>query len=132
MSVVADSHAIVWYLQGSERLSSAAGEALDAAERSHEIVVSVVTFIDLWYVSQTTRAVTAEQLAALRERLDSSEAARIEPVSLAVVDAMTGIPRDAFRDPWDRLIVATALTLEASLVTADSAIIASGLVPTIW
>jgi hypothetical protein len=35
------------------------------------LVVSVATLIDLWYVSQTTQSVTAEQLAALRERLAS-------------------------------------------------------------
>jgi hypothetical protein len=72
--VVADSHAIVWYVQGSKRLSERAGEVLAEAEAERSLVVSVATLIDLWYVSQTTQSVTAEQLAALRERLASSEA----------------------------------------------------------
>jgi hypothetical protein len=61
--VVADSHAIVWYVQGSKRLSERAGEVLAEAEAERSLVVSVATLIDLWYVSQTTQSVTAEQLA---------------------------------------------------------------------
>jgi PIN domain nuclease of toxin-antitoxin system len=57
--VVADSHAIVWYLHGSTRLSDAAREAL-GAEHAKDLVVSVAALIDLWYVSQTTKAVTAD------------------------------------------------------------------------
>jgi PIN domain nuclease of toxin-antitoxin system len=85
--VVADSHAIVWYVQGSKRLSERAGEVLAEAEAERSLVVSVATLIDLWYVSQTTQSVTAEQLAALRERLASSEAVALEPVTAAIADA---------------------------------------------
>jgi hypothetical protein len=37
------------------------------------------------------------------------------------------IGRDALRDPWDRFIVATALALEAPLVSRDAAIAVLGL-----
>ena len=131
MRVVADSHAIVWYVQGSKRLSERAGEVLAEAEAERSLVVSVATLIDL-YVSQTTQSVTAEQLAALRERLASSEAVALEPVTAAIADATTSIPRASVPDPWDRLIMATAIALQAPLVTRDSAIRASGLVQTIW
>jgi PIN domain nuclease of toxin-antitoxin system len=46
--VVADSHAIVWYIGGSSRLSSAAADVLVEAEERDGIVVSVATLIDLW------------------------------------------------------------------------------------
>ena len=118
MRVVADSHAIVWYVQGSKRLSERAGEVLAEAEAERSLVVSVATVIDLWYV--------------LRERLASSEAVALEPVTAAIADATTSIPRASVPDPWDRLIMATAIALQAPLVTRDSAIRASGLVQTIW
>ena len=100
MRVVADSHAIVWYVQGSKRLSERAGEVLAEAEAERSLVVSVATLIDLWYVSQTTQSVTAEQLSALRERLASSEAVALEPVTAAIADATTSIPRASVPDPW--------------------------------
>lgn len=48
MRVVADSHAIVWYVQGSSRLAEAARSALVESEQSEGIVVSVATLVDLW------------------------------------------------------------------------------------
>ena len=132
MRVVADSHAIVWYVQGSKRLSGRANEVLAEAEAESSLVVSVATLIDLWYVSQTTQSVTAEQLGALRERLRLSQAVVLEPVTATIADATTTIPRATVPDPWDRLIMATAIALQVPLVTRDSAIRASGLVETVW
>ena len=66
MRVVADSHAIVWYVQGSPRLSDKATAALNDAEASDGVVVSVATLVDLWYVTQTTQAVSAGDLARIR------------------------------------------------------------------
>lgn len=82
MRVLADSHAVLWYTQGSDRLSPRAAGALTEAE--------------------------------------------------AADDATTSIPRKVLGDPWDRFIVATAQTLGLPLVTRDSAIRDSGLLPTIW
>ncbi len=132
MRVVADSHAIVWYVQGSKRLSERANEALAGAEAERSLVVSVATLIDLWYVSQTTESVTREQFGALRYHLGSSEAVVLEPVTAAIADATTTIPRASVPDPWDRLIMATAISLQVPLVTRDSAVRASGFVETIW
>lgn len=52
MRVVADSHAIVWYVQGSLRLSEPAAIALAESEAVGDLVVSVATLIDLWYVTE--------------------------------------------------------------------------------
>jgi PIN domain nuclease of toxin-antitoxin system len=130
--VVADTHAIVWYLQGSQRLSAAANAALAEAEATDGIVVSVATLVDLWYVTQTTRAVTGADLTRLRDRLASSSAVALEPIDIAIVDATTSIPRDDLTDPWDRFIVGTARALAIPLVTRDGSIRNAALVPTIW
>jgi PIN domain nuclease of toxin-antitoxin system len=130
--VVADSHAIVWYLQGSRRLSAPATAALADAEGTDGIVVSVATLVDLWYVTQTTRAVTDADLTRLRDHLASSSAVALEPIDISIVDAATSIPRDVLTDPWDRFIVATAKALAIPLVTRDGPIRDAELVPTIW
>jgi PIN domain nuclease of toxin-antitoxin system len=54
----------------------------------------------------------------------------ILPLDLDVVKAAYGLR--ILADPSDRLIVATALTLGLSLITADSTIADSGLVPVVW
>lgn len=132
MRVVADSHAIVWYVQGSPRLSDSAAAALASAEASDGIVVSVATLVDLWYVTQTTQGVSVGDLAQLQSVLESSPKVDLHPIDLAVVDATTSIPRDALGDPWDRFILATACALTVPLVTRDGKIRKTELVETIW
>jgi PIN domain nuclease of toxin-antitoxin system len=130
--VVADSHTIVWYVQDSDRLGADAAAALADAEATDGIVVSVATLVDLWYVTQTTQDVSADNLARLRSTLESAPEVDLHPIDVAVADAVTAIPRDVLSDPWDRFIVATARALEVPLVTRDQRIQAARLTETIW
>lgn len=133
MRLVADTHAIVWYAQNSTRLSSAAAESLADAEREDGIVVYIASLIDLWYVTQTTRSLTVDHLAQLQELIDDPDVnVTAYPVDAAVARASWSIPRPLLRDPWDRLILATAIALDAPLVSSDAAIRAANLVPVIW
>jgi PIN domain nuclease of toxin-antitoxin system len=132
VKVVADSHALIWFTQGSPQLSARAGEALREAEASDGIAVSVATLVDLWYVTQTTERVTARELSELRNLVSTTPAVDLYPIDVAVADAYTGISRELLRDPWDRFIVATALVLRTPLVTRDAAIQNSELVETVW
>jgi PIN domain nuclease of toxin-antitoxin system len=132
VSVLADSHAVLWYTQNSRRLSPNAASALAEAEATDGVSVSVTSLLDLWYVTQTTKALTVAEVSEVRETIITSPAFTLQPIDLAVIDATTSIPRALLADPWDRFIVATAKALGLSLVTKDQAIHDSGLVPTIW
>ncbi len=132
MRVVADSHAIVWYVQGSPRLSERAAAALFEAETTDGIVVSVATLVDLWYVTQTTKGVSIDDLARLRSAMVASPKVDLHPIDVAVADAAISIPREALGDPWDRFILATARALDLPLVTRDGWIQKTKLVETVW
>lgn len=132
MRVVADSHAIVWFTQQSTQMSDRAAGALRDAARGAGITVSVATFVDLWYVTQTTQAVTTPDLARLRAVIERSRRVDVYALDLPVADAYTAIPRSVLSDPWDRFIVATAQVLSVPLVTRDGAIRNADLVETIW
>ena len=51
---------------------------------------------------------------------------RVAPLEPAVAVASTRLPDDLHGDPADRLIVATARHLGATLITADAALLAYG------
>ncbi len=132
MRVLADSHAIIWHMQGSSRLSATAGSALVEAEATEGVVVSVATLVNLWYVIQTTKKLSYDDLERLRDKFAFSPALIFQPVDVAVADATVSIPRDLLADPWDRFIVGTALALSVPLVTRDRVIRDSDLVTTVW
>jgi PIN domain nuclease of toxin-antitoxin system len=115
MRVVADSHALVWYGHDSRKLSQRARDVLDGAVGGEGVVISVISLVELWYVTQTTEGVSTEELAAIRRRVDGSPTIEVHPVDEAVAD-----------------IVATAQALELPLVTRDGRIQDSKLVETIW
>ena len=133
--VVADTHALVWYLldDPDRRLSPAAISALERAESTDGIAVSVASVVDLWYVIRTRGTFTVEQLDQVLGLLQDPETSlEAAPITLDVTAAFREIPRDALGDPWDRFITATAMALGLPLVTRDGRIRESGLVDTIW
>ncbi|MFL6064557.1 MAG: type II toxin-antitoxin system VapC family toxin [Friedmanniella sp.] len=135
MRVVADTHALLWYLldDPDRRLSPDARTALEQAESTNGIAVSVASVVDLWYVIRTRGTFTDDQLdQVLRLLRDPETSLEAEPITLDVAAAFRLIHRDALGDPWDRFITATAVALDLPLVTRDRRIRESGLVETIW
>lgn len=132
MRVIVDSNAIVWYGHDSPRLSDRARETLDDAVVTDGVIMSIVTLVELWYVTQTTRGISQEELDAISAQVSSSPTMAFSPVDEAVAGKFITIDRDLLRDPWDRFIVATALAFDLPLVTADRRIQESGLVEAIW
>jgi PIN domain nuclease of toxin-antitoxin system len=133
--VVADSHALIRYLLNDpdQRLSPEATAALEAAEASDGIVMSVATMVDLYYVVHARRALSPEDLAALRSLAgDPDTALEAVPIDMDVAAAAERIPLDQLRDPYDRLILATAMALDVPLVTRDDKIRQLHLAQTIW
>lgn len=131
-SLVADTHAVVWYLFQSSRLSTPAFAALQTSIKDGvPVVVSAITVAEVTYLVEKGRLdrTQLDQLIAGLRRPDFGF--RIHPVDLAVVEALARIPRASVPDMPDRIIAATALHLGLPLVTTDRRIHAAG-IAVIW
>lgn len=125
----ADTHALAWYWSGSDRLSPLAREVLDGAMHSlHEIIVSPLVLAELVIIAEKQRVVF--DMTAAITLLKNASGFRF--VDLTAEMALRTQQLSALPDIHDRLIVATALEYGATLLTADLAIIASGVVPVAW
>ena len=80
---------------------------------------------DLSIVRQSWKEIEREE-----DRLAGMPNYSVLPLDLEVVKMAYGLR--ILADPSDRLIAATALALGLPLITADSTIADSGLVPIIW
>ena len=115
------------------RLPPSALAALEDAESTDGISVSVASVVDLWDVVRTRETFTGDQLSQVVGLLrDPESALEVGSITLGVTAALRQIPRDALGDPWDRFITSTAMALGLPLVTRDRRITELGLVETIW
>ena len=130
--VVADTHALVWYLIDSPRISGRARGVLAGAIASgYPVFVSAISLIEVIYLGEKGRipADDVSRFQGATRRPDRGIA--VVPIDMAIVGALGQIARTAVPDLPDRIIAATALHLGVPLISRDGRIRASGL-ETIW
>ena len=137
MRVVADTHALIWFLEADGRLGARARDVLGQAQQDPDggIVVSVASRLDLHYLQRSGRFSPAEVQHWWAVTEDPSWNISSAAITGPVVAHFDSARLAALRDPWDRLITATAIDLGIPLVTKDRAITAvaeTGAVEVIW
>ncbi|MEH1831175.1 MAG: type II toxin-antitoxin system VapC family toxin [Nostoc sp.] len=131
-NLVTDTHALIWYLEDSTRLSPAANQAFEECERG-EIVIYIPTIclVEIVYLQEKGRI-----SADMKSQLDTVLIAGTSGMILAnltdeVVTALATITRDSVPDMPDRIIAATAKYLGLPLISRDTRMPLSG-VGIIW
>lgn len=134
MSVVADIHAIIWYVDSPTDLSQAATSAMDASANDpiQRIFLSAISLIEMQYLTEKGK-IKSTVLPKVLAEIDTPQPI-IEVISIdrKVSDCLALIPRLTVPDMPDRIIAATALLLNLSLVTADTKIRALSNIVTVW
>jgi PIN domain nuclease of toxin-antitoxin system len=129
---VADTHTVIWYLSGNQRLSSTAKRFIDSgAARGEQIGVSSITLVEIVYLIEKGR-IPVESLTALATVLGEARNVFVElPLDLRIARALTQVDVIKVPDMPDRIIAATALHLGVPVISRDAKIQASN-IATIW
>ncbi|HUG48034.1 MAG TPA: PIN domain-containing protein [Candidatus Limnocylindria bacterium] len=113
-AVVLDSHVLHWWSAEPDRISSAAGLAISAAD---ELAVADVTWFELAWLARHERIVLTIPLGSWLQQL--ARQVRTIPVTPAIAAAAVSLPASFPSDPADRLIYATAIENGWRLITKD-------------
>lgn len=129
---VADTHALIWYLENSPRLGSQARAAFDACDRGEIcIYVPTICLVEIVYLMEKGR-ISPDMKSMLDEELKSAESGLVlVDLNADVADQTANVLREDIPDLPDRVIAATALALNLPLISRDRKIVLSGL-ETIW
>jgi PIN domain nuclease of toxin-antitoxin system len=132
IGAVADTHALVWYLLDSPRLSVPAIAQFEACRAAGiKVGVSSISVVEIIYLVEKGR-IPSTTLPLLEERLaDQSMLLEMVPLSLSMALVVQQVPREQVPDLPDRIITATALHLGVPLITRDRRITLSS-VETVW
>ncbi len=133
MSVVADTHTIIWYLRSPEKLSTNALTSLDnALNNSESIFISAISLVEINYLVEKNRIPTSSLEQLLQIIDDPLVKLVVVPLDTPVAKAFTQIPREIVPEMGDRIIAATSLYLGLPLVTKDHKIRNLSNIQTIW
>jgi PIN domain nuclease of toxin-antitoxin system len=130
--IVLDTHALVWWASGAQGLSARARRAIQSAIRQTPVAVSVMSVFEIATAVRRGRLALAAPLEQWLADLRVLPELRFEPVSADIAHLAGTFEEAMLGDPADRLIVATAIKLQARLVTADDRLRQSKKVQTVW
>ena len=117
MVVLLDTHAWVWAIDDAPRLTARASDAIEAAD------IVMVSPISLYEVCQKVRLKKWPEMAVhvhVLPDLLAQQGILLAPLTADVM-IRAGLLDWDHRDPFDRLIVATALVMGWPIVSADTA-----------
>ncbi len=128
MSVLLDTHSLLWAADGDPRLSPTASAILQ--DGSQQILFSAVSALEIAMKHASGRLDLPDDARAwIRTRVAAFDLTDL-PITVDHAVEAALLPR-YHRDPWDRLLIAQARVEGVPILTAD-AIFARYDVETIW
>jgi len=122
--IVLDTHILIWWCDGDERLSAKAKSHIDAAlESGEEILLSSISAWEVSMLISKNRLALTMDVDTWLQTVSDIDNVRFIPVDNKVAVESTRLPDEFHKDPADRMIVALARTLSAPLITADEKIL---------
>jgi PIN domain nuclease of toxin-antitoxin system len=118
-----DTHTVLWMVENHPHLGAETARTLNRAAREDRIAVSAIT---PWEIALL---VSKKRIDLRRDPLEWINAAlalsgvHLVPLEPEIAVASTRLPFEMHPDPADRILVATARHLGATLVTADQALL---------
>jgi PIN domain nuclease of toxin-antitoxin system len=119
-----DSHAFIWWRDGSRALGPAASNAI--SDPSNEVLISIAGLWELTIKEASGKLTLPTDL----ETMVVEEGFSILPVSFSDLRTLKTLPR-IHRDPFDRMMIAQALVEGIPIATRDRVFAAYG-VQIVW
>ena len=124
---ILDTCAFIWAVQNSPNLSP---KVLAILNGDDDVFVSQASFWEI-AIKQTTGKLDLDKDMFALEELCKAEEIQILPLELAYFESIKKLPL-IHRDPFDRIIMASAIEEDLILLTDDSQIIKYQDVKTVW
>jgi PIN domain nuclease of toxin-antitoxin system len=131
--ILLDTHVLVWWLAEPAKIPSRATRAIAAAVRDKEpIGVSSISIWEIAMLVERGRLAFTMDLDAWLTRVESLPFFQFLPVDNHVAIQSVRLEDFPHRDPADRIIVATAISHGAELLTGDTTLQKYRGVKTVW
>jgi len=131
VSYLLDTHILLWWFEAGDHLTDRERAILAEAGPEAPLLVSDITLWEIATLVELRRIRLTLPLRTWLEQATAPPLVRRCGISPAVAAEVAALPPTFHRDPADRIIVATARLLGATLLTRDRRILAAGVVATL-
>ena len=122
MTLLLDTHTVLWLTEQVPKLGRAARRSCDAALAASELAIPTVVIFEIGWELRRGRIEGPSDVRVWRNRILSLG---VREIGLSAEIAMAAVElEDLHGDPIDRIIVATTLVEDAVLLTADRSLLA--------
>ena len=130
--ILLDTHAWVWFVSNPELLSKTAKNAVDSAMEQKEIFISSISAWEVALLVAKKRLYLTLEVTDWIAKSERLPFLQFLPVDNYVAVKSVNLPQPLHSDPADRIIIATAITIGAPVVTKDEKVLNYHHVKTIW
>lgn len=131
--ILLDTHAWIWFIDAPEKLGRKAATAIDRERKAgRNLHISCISTWEVHMLASKQRLSLAIAPELWVHRCEKLSILRFHPVDNSIAHLSVTACASMHSDPADKIIVATALYLGASVVTCDEKIKACGIVPCVW
>lgn len=130
--IVLDTHTWVWWVSNPELLSDSAQKTINTAISDRSIYISCISTWEIALLVARNRLQFTTETTDWIVKSEALPFVNFIPLNNTIALKSIHLPGSFHNDPADRIIVATTLSLGATLVTKDDKIRGYPYVKTIW
>jgi PIN domain nuclease of toxin-antitoxin system len=112
-----DTHVFIWYIQNSERLPNLVTTLIN--DGNNQILLSIASIWEMAIKQSTGKLNLGLPYINFIEEQIRLNNIQLLPISLNHIEVITTLPF-YHRDPFDRILIAQAITEDIGLVSVDS------------
>jgi len=122
-ALLLDTHVWIWFMLANTELAVRPRNLINRAAAAGQLRISAISLWETALLASSGRVVLGQPLAQWIMAAISAPGLSVEPLVSQVAVEAYSLPDAFHRDPADRLIVATARVVNATLMTRDQRIL---------
>lgn len=126
MSLLLDTHVLVWLLEDSDRIAEPVHMQLQQVADEDRLFISAITPWEIAMLVAKGKLRLGQDVDEWLKAALGLPGIHLVPLLPAISVASTRLPWEVHPDPADRILLATARHMDATLVTADRQLLAYG------
>ncbi|MCF0041924.1 type II toxin-antitoxin system VapC family toxin [Dyadobacter fanqingshengii] len=117
MKVLLDTHTVLWFINGDSQISVKAKRIIE--DKGNEVLMSAISLFEISIKLKLTKIILRKPLAEVFDDIRSAGIAILPIHNKHLLEYQNLSLNVEHRDPFDRLIISTAISEQAAIVSVD-------------